>query len=185
MSKFRLTHDQSFNPSRTEKRSLNNRVDALQLTVARFGKAFSQLIYHISYLRQLYPDKQILMTKVDWKSAYQRIHLRPSTAVKSCTFIDGLLLIALRMTFGGAPNPAQWSDGWDSKRFKSPHQALQSTDEAVDNDRGEIRPDEVFAEPEFFAVDEPEDDLARFNCYLDNIFGAFMEREAEKSAAVI
>jgi hypothetical protein len=49
-SKFRLTHDQSFNPSRTEKRSVNDRVDALQLTVARFGKAFSQLIYHISYL---------------------------------------------------------------------------------------------------------------------------------------
>jgi hypothetical protein len=50
------------------------------------------------------------MTKVDWKSAYRRVHLRPSTAVKSCTFIDGLLLMALRMTFGGAPNPAQWSD---------------------------------------------------------------------------
>jgi hypothetical protein len=116
------------------------------------------------------------MTKVDWKSAYQRIHLRPSTAVKSCTFINGLLLMALRMTFRGAPNPAQWSDvsevltdlandlvrcnDWDSKRFKSPHQALLLTDEAVDNVRGEIRPDEVFAEPEFFAVDKPEDDLA-------------------------
>jgi hypothetical protein len=40
-SKFRLTHDQSFNPSRTEKRSVNDRVDTSQLTVARFGKAFS------------------------------------------------------------------------------------------------------------------------------------------------
>jgi hypothetical protein len=40
-SKFRLTHDQSFNPSRTEKRSVNDRVAASQLTVARFGKAFS------------------------------------------------------------------------------------------------------------------------------------------------
>jgi hypothetical protein len=141
------------------------------------------------------------MTKVDWKSAYRRIHLRPSTAVKSCTFINGLLLMALGMTFGGAPNRAQWSDisevvtdlandlarrnDWDPKRFKSPHQALLSTDEAVDNDRGEIRHDKVFAEPEFFAVDEPEDDLARFDCYLDDIFGAFMEREAEKGAASI
>ncbi len=99
------------------------------------------------------------------------------------------------------PNPAQWSDisevvtdlandlvrrnDRDPKRFKSPHQALLLTDEAVDNDRGEIRPDEVFAEPEFFAVDEPEDDLARFDCYLDDIFGAFMEREADKGAAAI
>jgi hypothetical protein len=40
-SKFSLTHDQSFNPSRTEKHNMNNRVDASQLTVARFGRAFS------------------------------------------------------------------------------------------------------------------------------------------------
>ena len=135
-SKLRLTHDQSFNPSRTEKRSVNDRVDASQLTVARFGKAFSRLIYHISYLRQLYPDERILMTKVDWKSAYRRIHLRPNTAVRSCTSIDGLLLMALRMTFGGSPNPAQWSDvsevvtdlandlvrrnDWDPQLFTSP-----------------------------------------------------------------
>jgi hypothetical protein len=74
---------------------------------------------------------------------------------------------------------------WDPQQFKSPHQALLSTDEAVDNDRGEIRPDDAFAEPEFFALDEPEDDRARFDCYLDDIFGAFMDREAERSAAAI
>jgi hypothetical protein len=108
-------------------------------------------------------------------------------------------MMALRMTFEGSPNPAQWSDvsevvtdlandlvrrnDWDPQQFKSPHQALLSTDEAVDNDRGEIRPDDAFAESKFFAVDEPEDDMARFNCYLDDIFGAFMDREAERSAA--
>jgi hypothetical protein len=200
-SKFRLTHNQSFNPSRTEKRSVNDRVDASQLTVARFGKAFSRFIYHICYLRQLYPDERILVTKVDWKSAYRQIHLRPSTAVRSRTSIDGLLLMALRMTFGGSPNPAQWSDvskvvtdlandlvrrnDWDPQQFKSPHQALISTDEAVGNNRGEIRPDDAFAEPELFAVDEPEDDRARFDCYLDDIFGAFMDREAERSSAAI
>ncbi len=43
----------------------------------------------------------------------------------------------------------------------------------------------MFAETEYVAVDEPKDDLARFNCYLDDIFGAFMEREAEKGAAAI
>ena len=73
-------------------------------------------------------------------------------------------------------NPAQWSDvsevvtdlandlvrrnDWDPQQFKSPHQALLSTDEAVDNDRGEIRPDEPFAEAEFFAVDDPEAPVA-------------------------
>ena len=105
--KFRLTHDQSFNPGRTDGRSVNDRVDSSQLTVARFGKAFSRLIYHISFLRQLYPNVRILLTKVDWKSAYRRIHLKAITAVKSCTSVDGLLLVVLRMTFGGSPNPAQ------------------------------------------------------------------------------
>jgi hypothetical protein len=140
------------------------------------------------------------MTKVDWKLAYRQIHLRPSTVVRLCTSIDGLLLMALRMRFGGSLNPAQWSDvsevvtdlanylvrrNWDPQQFKSPHQALLSTDKASDNDRGEIRPVDAFAEPEFFAVDEPEDDMARFDCYLDDIFGAFMDREAVRSAAAI
>jgi hypothetical protein len=40
-AKFRHTHDQPFNPSRIEKRSVNDSVNASQLTVARFGKAFS------------------------------------------------------------------------------------------------------------------------------------------------
>ena len=82
------------------------------------------------------------------------------------------------MTLGGSPNPVQWSDvskvvtdlandlvrrnDRDPLQFKSPHQALLSTDEAVNNDRGEICPDDAFTEPEFFAVDKPEDDMARF-----------------------
>jgi hypothetical protein len=70
--------------------------------------------------------------------------------------------MALRMTFGGSPNPAQWSDvsglvtdlandlvrrnDWDPQQFKSPRQVLLSMDEAVDNNRREIRPDDAFAD---------------------------------------
>ena len=56
------------------------------------------------------PNKPIYLTKVDFKSAYRRIHLQPNTAVKSCTCIDGLLLIAPRLTFGGSANPSLWSN---------------------------------------------------------------------------
>ncbi|KAI2489241.1 hypothetical protein MHU86_25358 [Fragilaria crotonensis] len=154
IEKLRLTHDQSFNPSGIPGRSVNDRVDTSQLTTARFGRAFSRLMYHISYLRQLWPKEPILLTKVDCKSAYRRIHLKARTALKSCTSIDDLLLVALRMTFGGAPNPSQWSDvsevitdlandlvrrsDWDPKVFHSPHQHLLDSDEAVDNDDGMI-----------------------------------------------
>jgi hypothetical protein len=187
MDKLRLTHDQSFNPKGVTGLSVNDRVDASQLTVARFGKAFSRFIYHISYLRQLWPDDPILLTKVDWKSAYRRIHLKANTAVKSCTCIDDLLLMALRMTFGGAPNPSQWSDvsevltdlandlvrrtDWDPKVFRSPHQHLLESDKAVDNDEGRIDTKQPFGKADFFAVNYPnDDDLPRFDCYLDDIF---------------
>ncbi|KAI2501553.1 hypothetical protein MHU86_12930 [Fragilaria crotonensis] len=58
--------------------------------------------------------------------------------------IDDLLLVALRMTFGGAPNPSQWSDvsemitdlandlvrrdDWDPSVYHSPHQHLLDTE---------------------------------------------------------
>ncbi|KAI2499833.1 hypothetical protein MHU86_14650 [Fragilaria crotonensis] len=154
IEKLRLTHDQSFSPSGVAGRSVNERVDTSQLTEARFGKAFSRLMYHISFLRQLWPDEPIWMTKVDCKSAYRRIHLKAATAMKSCTSIDDLLLVALRMTFGGAPNPSQWSDvsemitdlandlvrrdDWDPSVYHSPHQHLLDTEGAVDNDKGSV-----------------------------------------------
>ena len=107
------------------------------------------------------------------------------------------------MTFGGSPNPAQWSDvsevvtdlandlvrraDWDHTRFHSPHQPLLSSKEAVDNDEDEVKEDDAFGQSEFFAVDYPnDDDLPRFDCYLDDIFGAFMgidEKEAAKCSA--
>ena len=110
LKKLRLTHGQSFNPSEISGQSVNDGVDMSQLTITRFGKAFSRLMYHILYLRELWPNDPILLTKVDCKSTYRRIHLKALTALKSCTSIDDLLLEALRMTFGSAPKPSQWSD---------------------------------------------------------------------------
>jgi hypothetical protein len=55
--KLRLTHDQSFNPKGTSGRSVNDRLDKTIPTPARFGKAFSQFLYHISYLRRVKTNK--------------------------------------------------------------------------------------------------------------------------------
>ena len=142
--KLRLTHDQSFSPKGSSSRSVNDRVDETTLTPARFGKAFSRFLYHISYLRKIKTDEPNYMTKGNFKSAYRRIHLPAPTAVKACTFVHGILLVALRMTVGGSPNPSLWSDvsevvtdlandlvrrsDWDSSRQHTPkgscHQAL-------------------------------------------------------------
>jgi hypothetical protein len=135
-SKLLLSHKQSFNPKETSGPSVNNRVDKTMLTPARFRRAFSQFLYnnrvdktmltparfrrafsqflyHISYLRRVKTDEPIYMTEGDFKSAYRQIHLLASTAVKACTCINAFLLVALRMTFGGSPNPSRrWSPFW-------------------------------------------------------------------------
>jgi hypothetical protein len=91
--------------------SVNDRVDDTTLTPARFGKVFSRLLYHISYLRRIKTDEPIDMMKDNFKSAYRRIHLQAPTAVKAYTCINGILLVAFRMTFEGSPsNPSLWSD---------------------------------------------------------------------------
>jgi hypothetical protein len=200
--KSRLTHDQSFNVTKGARRSVNDRVDFERLTPSRFGRAFARFLHHVSFLRWKHPHKRILVTKVDCKSAYRRVHLRLDTAVKSMTTIAGVSLLALRMTFGGAPNPALWSDisevitdlandlvrrpDWDPTALHSPHQGLLESDRAVDCDAGLIQPDDGFSPAFEMSVPYPDDDEdVRFDCYLDDMFGAFLESRSPKSAAAV
>jgi hypothetical protein len=200
--KLRLTHDQSFNPKGSSGLSVNDRVDETTLSPARFGKAFSRFLYHISYLRRIKTDEPIYITKGDFKCAYRRIHLQAPTTVKACTCIDGILLVALRLTFGGSPNPSLWSDvsevvtdlandlvrrsDWDPTRHHSPHQPLLESDRAKDDDADGSLVEEGFRCSHFFAPDYPiEDILPRFDCYLDDIFGAFYGCDRARSAAAI
>ena len=92
------------------------------------------------------------MTKADCKSAYRRVYLQAKTAVKSSTCTTGVLLVALFMTFGGAPNPLHGSNvseviadlandivrrsDWDPGLWSAPKQGVLLTTEAVDNDKG-------------------------------------------------
>jgi hypothetical protein len=138
--KQRLTHDQSFNVTPGTKRSFNDRLDLLSLTPCRYGHALIRFIHIIISLRLRHPHEPILMTKVDMKSAYRRLHYMAAMAVQACVLVCNLLLVALRLTFGGAANPSQWSDvsemafdlandlvrnpGWDPSLHASPHQHL-------------------------------------------------------------
>ena len=193
--KLRLTHDQSFNPTRGERRSVNDRVITAELTPARFGRALMRLLHYICLLRRRLPGERLLLTKVDCKSAYRRIHLQATTAIKACTVFAGLLLVALRLTFGGAPNPSQWSDvsevavdlandlvrrnDWDPTVWSAPQQYLLSSDKAVDCNTGTLRGDERFSKAAEMLVAYPvEDAKPMFECYLDDLFG--VSREADR-----
>ena len=199
-TKLRLTHDQSFNATRGMRRSVNDRVVAERLTPARFGRALLRFLHYACKLRRQFPNERLLITKVDCKSAYRRVHLKAKTAVKSSTCTAGMLLVALRMTFGGAPNPSQWSDisevivdlandlvrrrDWDPSAWSAPRQGILQTNEALDNDEGYVRPDEEFGKAFAMSVVDPvSDGQAKFDCYLDDLFGVFRARAASGWAA--
>ena len=199
--KLRLTHDQSFNPIPGERRSVN-RVVMAELTPARFGRALMQLLHYICLLRRRFPGERLLLTKVDCKSAYRRIHLQATTAMKACIVFAGLLLVALRLTFGGAPNPSQWSDVsevavdlandlvrrdvWDPSVWSVPQHHLLESDKAVDCDAGTVRDDDTFGDAAEMSVVYPDEDARpRFDCYLDDLFGVSSEADRARLEAVL
>jgi hypothetical protein len=136
IEKDRLTHDHCYNffPGS----SINNRCNLELHEPCMFGQAMSRMLHWIVYLRGRFPTKRILITKTDWKAAYRRGHLSIQTALQCATQADDALLIPLRMTFGGAPCPADWScigdagcdlandiansPNWHPKDLHSPHQ---------------------------------------------------------------
>jgi hypothetical protein len=102
-----LTHDHSFDffPGS----AINNRC-ALDLhEPCMLGHALSLIFHWKVHLRTCYPSQRLLITKTGWKAAYHRGHLAITTALQCATHVDDLLLLPLRMTFGGAPCPSQWS----------------------------------------------------------------------------
>ena len=107
--KKRVTHDLSFPGEYTES-SVNSRVIHGELEPCMFGFMLMRLAHYIVHLRRKHPDKRIWLRKEDFKSAFRRVHLSINTAWKSVVrmVIDNtdLLLVSLRLPFGGAPCPS-------------------------------------------------------------------------------
>jgi hypothetical protein len=101
-----MTHDQSFpGPSGL---SVNLRVQKESLPPIMYRYVLIRCIHYICNLCLRYPDIKIYICKVDLDAAYRRCHLYTTTAQESLTIYDGLLFMALQMTFDGAPCPSLW-----------------------------------------------------------------------------
>jgi hypothetical protein len=152
-------------------------------------------IHIIVAFRERHPSECILQTKVDWKSAYRRMHYAPASASASTTVVGEHLLVALRMTFGGAPNPSQWSDvselacdlsndlarhpGWDPSRHVSPHQPLLKG-------ASELLPTSVpFAQTKPLFVQLPCDDAPKAENFIDDQFMAFLASSSERGSSIL
>jgi len=92
-TKYRLTHDQSFEASVGE--SVNKRVIREDLNPLYYGGCLlSRLIHYILSIRLRHPNIKILGEKSDIKSAYRRITLNGQTAVKCAIMCQEFNLIS-------------------------------------------------------------------------------------------
>jgi hypothetical protein len=176
--KFRMTHDQTFlGPSGL---SVNLRVQKQLLPPILYSYALCRCIHYIVDLRARHPQTKIFICKVDIDAAFHRCTLAADTATESLTVFDNMLLMAMRMTFGGSPCPSLWgiisetladisniiiqSKHWD-------HQILhdQISDEL---DSPLSLPDSVpFHPAKELAVSIPLNDLGKVDIYIDDSIG--------------
>lgn len=89
--------------------SVNSRVNKDKLHDCMYEFCTPRLVHYILALRQKFPNRRIFISKIDYKSACQRSHLWWQTAIQSMSQDKTFLYVALRTTFGVAPNPFGWS----------------------------------------------------------------------------
>jgi hypothetical protein len=190
IEKDRLTHDHSYNFF--PQSSINSRCQLDLHEPCLFGKALSRIFHWIIHLRSRFPHNRILITKTDWKAAYRRAHLAIQTALECATRIDDILLIPLRMTFGGAPCPSQWSvlsdagcdlatdlannPDWDPLTLHSPHQHRLTAVPPAPATRPAPHPAQELL------FDFPSDDTAihhKFDNYIDDLLGMGVETDTD------
>jgi hypothetical protein len=192
IEKDRLTHDHSFDFFPNS--AINNRC-ALDLhEPCMFGHALSRIFHWTVHLRTRYPSQRLLITKTDWKAAYRRGHLAIATALQCATHVDDLLLLPLRMTFGGAPCPSQWSilsdtggdlatdianhPDWKPLELHSPHQHRLPPLPPCPLDRPPPHP----AQELLFDFPPADDDLViKFDNYIDDLIGVGVELDTDST----
>ena len=90
--------------------SVNSRIIKELLMPCMYGTCLRRLINWTVATRRKYPGNQIMASKIDFKSAFRRCNLSAATAIQCCTQLptEGLILLYLRLTFGGCPCPNEW-----------------------------------------------------------------------------
>ena len=99
--KNRLTHDQSFDwLSRT---SVNSHVITKELLPCMFGSCIRRIVNWAATTHHLFPNVPILASKINFKSAFQQMHLNAATALQTCTQLPefSILLMWLHLSFRG------------------------------------------------------------------------------------
>jgi hypothetical protein len=149
-----------------------------------YGWCLTRIIHFIVALRLAYPLLPIFIVKYDYSDAYRRIAHAPSAAAQSIIIFAGVAYIALRLTFGGPPNPPTWCafsemvtdlsneiplcTEWDHTKLRSP--AQPETPAPV------LLPDNVpIARAMPMAVTVPTTVTARTDSFIDDLIRVFLD----------
>jgi hypothetical protein len=181
--KERLTQDLSYSIT-DESISVNDRIDMDQYAEMIYGWCLGRLIHFIVALRLRFPTKRIFLSKYDYSDAYRRVAHSARAAVQSIIIFASIAYIALRLTFGGSPNPPTWcafsemvSDlsneiplcpDWDPA-------ALHSPDQPVAPEPKPYPPGIPLAPARPMAVGVPTSVTARTDCFIDDLIRVFLD----------
>ena len=181
--KRRLTQDLSF-PLTFPTASVNKRIDMDAYAEMIYGWCLSRVIHFIVALRLAYPLVSIFIMKYDYSDAYRRVAHSPSAAAQSIIVFAGVAYIALRLTFGGSPNPPTWCafsemvtdlsneiplcKEWD-------HDSLRSPDQPETPAPTLLPTDAPIAKAMPLAVHIPTKVTARSDSFIDDLIRVFLD----------
>ncbi|WP_317201517.1 hypothetical protein [Janthinobacterium sp.] len=186
-TKVRMTHDQSFNYDLKDVKSVNQRVLAASLSKCLYGHTMKRITHALVAIRWRHPLVAILISKLDYKSAFRRLHLRALAALRSVLTTIGLMenpvaLASLRVTFGGRPSPTSFAELsesvtdlanalvrctlWNPNEIRPSHSTLLGEPKYED----ESIP---FGQARKLLVKPETDDLGLIDVFLDDIISVF------------
>jgi hypothetical protein len=176
--KYRMTHDQSFpGPSGF---SVNLRVKKDLLPSIVYSYVLSRSLHYIVNTHARHPSTKIFICKVDLDAAFRRCTLASTTSNESLTIFDNMLLIALRMTFGGSACPSLWgiiSETLADLSNALVHNTHWNHNELYDTISDDLDhplslPDSLpFHPAKELSVTLPKNDLGQVDIYIDDIIG--------------
>jgi hypothetical protein len=149
-----------------------------------FGWCLPRIIHFIVALRARYPGVRIFIAKYDFSDAYRRVAHSASAASQSIIVLASVAFLALRLSFGGAPNPPTWCsfsemvtdlsneiplcDDWDPSTLHNPGQPRTPTPKTLD--------DSVpFAIGRSLAVKVPTEVTGRTDSFIDDLIRVFLD----------
>ena len=139
-----------------------------------------RLLHSIIHLRHHHRKTKIFLSKFELDAAYRRCHLSGSMASECLTIFDDTLLMALRMTFGGAPCPSMWGYISDTladicnKLIHNPywdHHKLFDNLSSTIEEPSSLPPEVPFHTAKSLAVKIPPNNIRKVDIYINDSIG--------------